>query len=90
MSLSCRQGKAFWGSGQKAKPTAPLRSPAAILERRRLGGCLGNGAARAVRSRLAPAAGPGPAHKGSAASSCPARAHLLTGFLWFSRSKPFH
>lgn len=84
MSLFCRQGKAFCGSRRKAKPSEPRCSPAAISQRRHLSGCLGNGAARAVRPRLAPAAGPGPAQKGSAASSCTARAQLLTGFLWFS------
>lgn len=58
MSLSCRQGKAFWGRGRNAKPAAPRRSPADILQRRR-GGCHGNGAARGAQPP-APAAGLGP------------------------------
>lgn len=58
MSLSCRQGKAFWGRGRNAKPAAPRRSPADILQRRR-GGCHGDGAARGAQPP-APAAGLGP------------------------------
>lgn len=57
-SLSCRQGKAFWGRGRNAKPAAPRRSPAAILRRLR-GGCHRDGAARGAQPP-APAAGLGP------------------------------